>query len=73
MSAGGESVRDGTIGQMHDRTVAAVYDSENVLEEVEMEPDVSISSKMMSAVSGSILTSLLGMLLYFALTVTTPS
>lgn len=59
MSAGGDAAGRGRDGQPHDRIDAAVYSTKDVQKE-EMEPDVPIGQKMLSAVSGSILTSLLG-------------
>jgi len=61
MSVGGDATGRGRDGQSHDRIDAAVYPTKDVVSEEEMEPDVPIGQKMLSAVSGSILTSLLGM------------
>lgn len=61
MSVGGDLAGRGAEVRAHDRIDAAVYTSQDAPEKEEMEPDVPLGQKMLSAVSGSILTSLLGM------------
>ena len=61
MSLGGEPVRSEVSTHHDERIDTAVHTPMGTLEEDELEPDVPIGQKMLSAVSGSILTSLLGM------------
>jgi hypothetical protein len=51
----------GLTGQDHDRIDGAIYTADPEVAAEDVEPEITVGQKMLSAVSGSILTSILGM------------